>query len=146
MPVRRTDNIDAAESAIVAAFSTALMSVAQSEQELIETNWDKQQDALGRPWAPLAASTIRKKGHSRILVESGDMRESVYSRRQSAFQVEIGVADPKIHIHEYGTEHIPPRKVIEPAKVHLRQGRMQSALSKEIARSILALRFSSMVG
>lgn len=36
-------------------------------------------DSNLEPWAPLKPSTIKRKGHDRILVESGDLRKSLVS-------------------------------------------------------------------
>ncbi|ADJ14477.1 phage virion morphogenesis protein [Halalkalicoccus jeotgali] len=141
MPVNRSDNLREAETAIVAAFSTGLLEAARSELERIERNWDQDKDALGRSWTPLAESTIRKKGHSRILRESGSMRQSGFVSRSGPNAVTLGIADPKIQIHEWGTEDIPPRKVLGPAKTHLRAGHLRSVLTKRIAKAILALKF-----
>jgi len=39
--------------------------------------FESQSDVHGNPWAPLAESTIQKKGHDTILVETGALRTSL---------------------------------------------------------------------
>lgn len=146
MPVRRTDNLDQAESAILAAVSTGLMEAVQSEKQNIEENWDRNRDALGRPWQELSPRTILNKGHASILEESGEMRDSVFARRKGPFSVEVGVADPKVQFHEHGTETIPPRPVVQPAKTHLRTGALQSQLARRIGAAIIALNLRAALG
>jgi phage gpG-like protein len=139
MPVERNTNLDAAEKAITAAFSTGLMGVARDEVDHIDENWTNNRDALGRPWTELSPRTILDKGHGSILEDTGEMQDSLYASRNGPFSVEIGVADGKINIHEYGTETIPPRPVLQPAKTHLRSGVLKSQLVKRIAATIAAL-------
>jgi hypothetical protein len=146
MPVTRNTNLDAAEKAIVASFSTGLMQVARDEVDHIDENWTNDRDALGRPWTPLSRRTIEEKGHDSILELHGDMQDSLYASRNGPFEVEIGVADGKINIHEYGTETIPPRPVLQPAKTHLRTGYLKSELAKRIAATIMALNLQASLG
>ena len=140
MPVSRNDKLDAAEQSIVASFSAGLKSTAEEELKHVEKNWDNGQDALGRSWTPLSAETIRRKGHGRILRERGDMRESGFVRRKGMLTTEIGFSDPKINLHEFGGENLPPRKVIEPMKIHLRSGGLKSSLARKIGQTITSLR------
>lgn len=63
-------------------------------------------------WPPLAESTIaRKRAGDTPLVETGEMQESG-SYEIHADYVLIGFEDPKMHFHEFGTSHVPPRPVI----------------------------------
>jgi phage gpG-like protein len=39
--------------------------------------WGQQRDPAGEPWKKLAPSTVRRKGHSTILVETGRLRRSL---------------------------------------------------------------------
>ena len=54
--------------------------LAPFQQDLAEQHAEMftgQHDANGNAWAPLAESTIKRKGHSRILYESGDLAASL---------------------------------------------------------------------
>ncbi|WP_114576709.1 hypothetical protein [Saliphagus sp. LR7] len=139
MPVQRTDNLDEAQAAIEGALSTGLHEAAQAEKENVEKNWDKNRDALGRPWKELSPITILNKGHASILEESGDMRGANFVRRTGPFSVVLGNSDSKIGIHEMGTETVPQRPVIQPALTHLRTELLQSTLVRRISRAIMAL-------
>lgn len=77
--------------------------------------WDKGMDSQGRAWEPLSPVTVRQKGHSDILIETGDMKEaSGYEMDADNMTAEIYVEDPKIVYHEFGTEKIPKRPVLGP--------------------------------
>ena len=78
----------------------------------------------GEPWAPLAASTIARKGHDTPLVDTGELHDSieVTAKHQHA---EIGVksaigasgkdiGDIAVWM-EFGTVHVPPRPFMGPA-------------------------------
>lgn len=75
-----------------------------------------QREPGGASWAPLAASTIARKGHSTILFEKGNLRASLVSvggpgnihavsERGSLF----GTEDPKSFFHTFGTSRMPKR-------------------------------------
>lgn len=64
-------------------------------------------------WPQLADSTIaRKERGDTPLLETGAMRDSGYVDVHGAMGVTVGFSDPKLHYHEWGTKHIPPRPVI----------------------------------
>lgn len=74
----------------------------------------------GRPsWAPLATSTVTKKGHSQVLIESGDLMEEVSDAERWQFasggnsaiaQWEPGsVHSAYGHYHLSGTRFMPQR-------------------------------------
>jgi phage gpG-like protein len=71
----------------------------------------------GQPWQPLAPSTVARKGHDTILVDSGALRDSFqYGGEDNIWEVtneflrwgsdvEYGI------FHQQGTTHLPVRKV-----------------------------------
>lgn len=72
----------------------------------------------GRPWQPLADSTIKRKGSATILVDSGALRDSfIYGDDQNIWDV----SDDYLHwgsANEYGAYHqggrgVPERKVFD---------------------------------
>lgn len=71
------------------------------------------------PGPPLAPSTIRRKGHTRILIDEGGLRGSyVKSSDHNVFRVrrmaaEFGTSDPKAMYHQEGTSRMPKRLIIE---------------------------------
>lgn len=74
-----------------------------------------QQDSTGSRWAPLAASTIRRKGHDRILFEKGRLEASLaghsadsvraVSHRGLLFGTQVEYA----LFHQDGTSRMPAR-------------------------------------
>ena len=72
-------------------------------------------DSSGQAWAPLAASTIAKKGHDIILVETGALRASLVGvtgdsiRDAGADFGVFGTSDPKAMFHQEGTSRMPAR-------------------------------------
>lgn len=107
----------------------------------IDRGFESGTDALGNPWEPLAPSTIRRKGHSDILIESGDLRESFRwsitgTPGDSAdYELAIGSADPKLPFHEFGTESIPKRPVLVPAARYLEIEALPTHMSKALVNA-----------
>jgi hypothetical protein len=66
---------------------------------------------------PNAPSTIKRKGHGRTLINSGDYLESI-EFKATENSLEVGVFDPDIakyvRWNEDGTKKIPPRPVFGP--------------------------------
>jgi len=71
----------------------------------------------GERWAPLAESTVARKGHATILVDKGNLRQSLtvlgssdnvnaVSERGSLF----GTRDAKSVFHQFGTSRMPQRE------------------------------------
>jgi|APHM01.1.fsa_nt_gi Phage virion morphogenesis family. len=84
--------------------------------EEIDKGFDKGQDAMGNPWAPLAASTINRGGNPSILIQDGTLRDSFnYHVDKKDLKVTVGSSDPKVLYHEYGTDTIPKRPIMGPA-------------------------------
>lgn len=112
------DNTEEVISAIEAGAEKGLRDITNSTSEAIDSGFDTGHDALGRPWTPLQPETIRRKGHSQILVEHGTMRESQYNTvNSSTNSSQIGFTDGKIRYHEFGAPdvNLPARPVLQPA-------------------------------
>lgn len=70
----------------------------------------EQRDVYGRPFKPLEPKTIRRKGSSKALIDTGTLLNSV-SYRSGANFVEVGVEPtaPYGIFHWRGAKHIPRR-------------------------------------
>lgn len=80
--------------------------------------WGEQRDPAGDPWKPLARSTVRRKGHSTILVETGRLRASMTQPNagvREMFQeggnigLIVGTDVPYSIYHLRGTSRMPKR-------------------------------------
>lgn len=76
-------------------------------------------DASGPGWAPLTASTVKRKGHARILRDTDALYGS-FSKgaldnvfRVTPLTAEFGTSDMKAQFHQFGTARMPKRTVIE---------------------------------
>lgn len=80
---------------------------------------DMQRHIERHPGPPLAASTIKRKGHSRILRDKDDLYGSFQKGgagnilRIRPLEAEYGTTDPKAMFHHLGTSRMPRRTVIE---------------------------------
>ena len=139
-------NLHFAEAAAVvtAGLSNGMVDAAEKEVAHAEKSLDNDVDATGRPFVPLAESTIRKKGHASILYEKGDLRNAFFYRRTGPLSVALGNTDPKTALHVYGTERMPARDFITPMKTHLGQEVLWDSLSSEIRKAIALLKFRSL--
>jgi phage gpG-like protein len=90
-------------------------------ERLHETYFDNERAPDGSPWAPLAPSTIARKGHNRILIETDAMRKSLVDQsgdsirelaRASTQGLSFGTNDPKSPFHTKGTGRMPAREHI----------------------------------
>ncbi len=70
----------------------------------------------GQRWQPLAESTVRRKGHPTILIDSGVLRTSITFKTIRAlpdgFIVDLGTNVPYARYHQEG-RGVPQRKVVE---------------------------------
>lgn len=134
--VQKFDNTDAVIEAIHEGTAKGLEAAAQEEVRRIRQGFASGTDALGRPWTPLAPSTIRQTGPT-ILVDTGDMRDSIgYQMSDNGLAVHLGSDHPLVPIHEYGTARIPSRPIIRPAYTDLRENVLKRTLADHI-RSFL---------
>ena len=71
-------------------------------------------------WAPLSPLTIQKKGHSQILFDTGNMKNSIGIGKIETNYVSVTVPhagkdlrEDIPSIHQLGTDRIPQRKIVE---------------------------------
>jgi hypothetical protein len=69
----------------------ASLGASDSIAKLIDQQFDTGTDPYGRAWKPLKASTIKRKGHARIGVDSGAMQRGIDVRPMSGAGVQISV-------------------------------------------------------
>lgn len=74
-------------------------------------------------WSSLDSSTVKQKGHSKILEETGQLVESIQVEKIDSLNYQIvpkgehskGLSNEELaKIHEYGNQHIPARPFISP--------------------------------
>lgn len=84
--------------------------------------FNQDQNPGGRPWAPLAPSTVRRKGHDTILEETGRLRQSLTQKSSDAIRsvweqahdqgLVFGTEVPYTIFHQEGTTNMPDRKPV----------------------------------
>lgn len=86
--------------------------VADQEKEM----FSGQHDSNGNPWAPLKPSTIKRKGHSRILFDKGELESSLITvggpnniASTDRTSLIYGTSDKKAGFHMDGTDRMPAR-------------------------------------
>ena len=84
----------------------------------VEERFNSQHDPTGTAWTPLAASTLKKKRHRKILTESTDLRGS---QTYQADADELAFGTVKIYgaIHQLGGKAGRGRRVEIPARPYL---------------------------
>lgn len=77
-------------------------------------------------WEPLKPSTIKRKGHDRILVEHGDLMRSLVTVGGSDNVHDVqprgliyGTSDPKALFHQFGTVKMPARPPVGVSEENL---------------------------
>jgi len=68
-------------------------------------------DPYGRPWAKLAPATVRKKGHDRILIDTGETAATIQAVPWGSRSV-AGVRIRTMGWHQYPTAHRPARPIL----------------------------------
>lgn len=96
-----------------------IQAVYEETVKQIQMMMDAGRDATGKPFAPNAPSTVRAKGHSTPLIESGDLRDSVGkdSELRKRELTAIFASDVEYAgVHEFGAPEmgIPPRPFLQP--------------------------------
>jgi len=88
--------------------SAAMKIIGEYMLRSTENRFDSQGPAPdGSPWAPLKASTLRRKKHSKILTEYGHLRGSIRYQLQGPFSVAIGTNRVYAAIHQLGGKTSP---------------------------------------
>jgi phage virion morphogenesis protein len=76
--------------------------LAAESQRLVLDGFKKQKDPYGKPWAPLSAATRKRKGSSKALIDTGNLRGSIVAvPLDSGFRVETTV--DYAAVHQYGS-------------------------------------------
>ena len=114
----------------------------------IDHGFEAGTDAMGRPWEPLAPSTIAAKGHDQILIDTTEMRGS-YEMAVDAnpirghYRLEISNPTEYAAYHEFGVPDrgLPKRPTLVPAGEwavkEATEGVLGDALDAAIASSIV---------
>jgi len=88
--------------------------IGQEMESRVSARFETRRDPLGRPWAPLASSTLKsypEDGHGFLLDRHGDMLDSL-SHSADATSVTIGFGQPYAAYHEFGTKRMPRRGLL----------------------------------
>lgn len=64
------------------------------------------------PWAPLAASTVRRKGHDKLLYDTGRLRDSITLGTVTDRTATVGTDAPYSIFHQMGTKRMDARPFI----------------------------------
>lgn len=139
--VKDRNNIRAAMRALDAGAQAGLEALAEDALEAIDQGFERGTDPLGRAWAPLAPSTVRQKGHSDILVDEGEFRDSFRyessSLRRGA-RVQIGTDSELAPYHEWGVpeNNLPARPILQPTAIHIEEDLIGSVFARALSRSL----------
>lgn len=141
MVVRRTDNTRAVATAISLGIRNGIEDAARQEVEHVKSAFNSGQDALGRPWVPLAASTLRSRagGGSTPLVKTGALRDSISYSITDRGGVTFGSSSPYAGIHEFGTARIPRRAFLAPAAIHFKNELLHRSVIRHVARILATI-------
>lgn len=100
-------------------YSAYLHSQLPKLEKLHKLYFDAEQDPTGAGWPALAPSTIQRKGHDRILYESGRLRESLAGKSGDSLRdvidegamsgLAFGTTVPYSLFHDKATENRPAR-------------------------------------
>lgn len=96
-------------------FVSAFEKIEEDLHEQHDQMFQHGRDAGGTPWKPLRPLTIARKGHAIVLIEFGDLYESLISRANNAIrelyeqEMTFGTSDPKAVFHQHGTSRMPAR-------------------------------------
>jgi len=121
--VEDDNNFDEIREALDEGLSDGLAKVHTKTLDRLVSNMGEGKDALGRKWAPLDEATIRAKGHSTPLIESGDLRADIQSSSEvdtGALVGIIGTSKEYGAVHELGAPEagIPRRPFLGPAAIY----------------------------
>lgn len=86
------------------------------------------------PWAPLAPSTIRRKGHDKILYDTGRLRDSISIGEVTPSSATVGTDAPYAPYHQFGTKKMVARPFIPAGP----DGKLTAQTEAEIAAAMTA--------
>lgn len=83
---------------------------------VIRGQQNNETDPYGRPWKPLASSTVkRKRGDTRILRDSDRMLDDMRVAPLSGAGLSITFGRPQAAFHQIGTVNMPARQILPVA-------------------------------
>jgi len=92
--------------------SRAARGAAERINGMLAEEFASAHSADGEPWAPLMASTIRRKGgDARILIRSGETRDNTYARPLPGSGIEISSTEAAGY-HQSGTSNMVARPIL----------------------------------
>jgi phage gpG-like protein len=104
----------------------------------------QQRDPAGHPWRKLSPITIKRKGHSRILIETERLMESVTTRTSDSIRelirqprsarIRFGTKVPYAMVHQKGTRRVPRRRFIGFTKRQMKEH--EKWIREEVMRAI----------
>jgi hypothetical protein len=95
----------------VSNLSAPLQDFSRQYEAKVKSNWQSGLDYRGKAFAPLAPSTLLQKRTSTILIETGEMINSLYYDVKK-LELKFGIRDPKYIYHHEGTSRMPQRRVL----------------------------------
>ena len=135
------DLIDELPDAAADTVAVAARDAYGTQQE----NWEQGRTVMGTPWVPLSPETIRQKGGTRILIDSGEMKDDY------GVAIDRGTATAKIGptsqraaelgaYHEFGVpeNNLPARPIQEPTARYL-SGQIDDVADRELGEAIDSL-------
>ena len=147
--MRDENNTSEVLAALAAGIPAGLAEMGKDGMDQIDKAFDSGRDPMGAPWAPLAESTLRQKGHDTILVDTGDYRDSFEMNVTTSAGLgptggsgilEIASESDVAKWHEFGTSRMPARPVLQPtARWLAEQGtdRFEDHLQTAITAAVL---------
>jgi len=85
--------------------------VAEELNKLINTQFANGQDPYGKPWMKLQPSTIQRKGHDSILIETGKLAAQTVAVPMSGAGIELRSVDYG-QFHQSGTRYMVAREIL----------------------------------
>ncbi len=102
-------------------------------------NFAEERDPAGKPWKPLKPATIKRKGSSRILFDTGALNRSIQVLALDRDRVAVGPAyteQKKGKWHQFGTEHIPARPFLGFSEPRNDVERLKQIVIKHLRRGV----------
>jgi len=92
--------------------SRAARAACEDIKAAIEKQFDEGKDPYGRPWKPLARSTIARGRTPPPLTDTGDMRDSIEVKPMAGAGISITIGVDYASYHQTGTSRMPARKIL----------------------------------
>jgi hypothetical protein len=99
----------------------------------IQEEFDEEQDPYGDAWAPDAPSTVKKKGHDRIMFETGETKDTTMARPTAGAGIEI-TSTQQAGYNQFPRGDVPARPVL-PSRDELPE-EWQDAIQKRVDQAM----------